>query len=247
MKWFERICIVIFLTMVSLSVYSQSDSLKIDQLNKRVHELEEAENHRERVFESHKIDIKSSIEEQVKALQNNISLMGYIGLPGTLIAVLVALWAAYRFLKKYFEKRVSETVNRKWETLVSLIDNQDNDDRLREQKNILFLSTNSADNTAVRNLVTKLGFKKATFETIVSYINPKAVDLVVFNNKERQFPDSLMTQIVNGWPNNVHYIIYGPGQNQPLERTNFANSDFTLFNNTLVTLKYAEIINGTRP
>lgn len=251
MNLFKTVIFISFL-LIAVSGHSQSDSAKIEQLNRRVQELEQAENHRQRMLEAHKIELKKDVEETVneetKPLRDGLHLIGFIGLPGALCAVLIALWGTYKSSKKYLEELTTKKIDRKWQTLQSIMDNYDNDDRLRDQKEILFLSMNNADNTAIRNLVTNLGFKRATFEIITGPINPRNVNLVVFNNKTQQFTQPQISQIVAAWPGTVHYIVYGSAHIQPVpDRTNFASSDFTLFNNALVTLKYAEIINGTRP
>lgn len=244
-------CLILLLLLISFSHLSIAQATSVDSLKKRIIEVEEAEKHRDRVLDDAIAKYNRNVEtvtkdalEEINQAKKTIDWVLKLGIPLTLLAFGGAIYKAYDFLKKYFEKRVSETIDQKWLTLQSMMLSQDNDNRLREQKKVLFLSVNDSSNTVIRNQVVKMRFKHTTFRIVNGYEATPAADLIVFNDINGDFPSDLIREYVTNCPADVHFVIYTNRRAESYDRTNFANSKYTLFNSVLGTLKYSEILNS---
>lgn len=246
----KHILIAIFFCL-SAKVFGQK--LDSTSLSLRVHNLEEYRANLEKLYQlsakelNQAVDAK--IDEKTKDLteaHKTLSLLLWVGVPGTMIALLGVYFGATIKAKKMMVEKIEKIVEHKREEIIRLIETQEFDTRLRKTKKLMVLSSTEKAQDLIKAFFTRVQFSSVNYRIVGTYQDFGDYDLIVFNDCGDQFDENIIDEYLKNAKNDdVSFVAYTSRQLKRDPRLNFSNSQFTLYHSILSTLKYAEILKLT--
>lgn len=219
-------------------------------LSNRVKYLEDYQGNIEKLYQISAAKLESTIDDKISSkvkdideAKKTLDILVWVGIPGTIIGLLVAFFIATEKAKKFVVDKLQTIVEQKREEIIKLIQSQEYDSRLRKTKKLLVLSPDEASQEQLRIFMEKLNFSNTQYKTVNTYQNFKDYDLIIFNDYYTLFEQALMNQYLDhAQGEHISFVAYTKNKLNPDPRLNFSNSRFTLYHSILSTLKYAEIL-----
>lgn len=248
MKWFKSF-IFLFATIISTQVFAVKSNPEIEDLRKRIERLEDYKGNIETKFDAKAENLKKYLDDEVKReltkieeAKKTLDLLLFFGIPGTIISLLVVFIAASIHAKKLVTNRIDSVIEHKREAIISLVETETFDNKLRNQKRLLIISGSEDSNEKVLKFLRKLKFKKVTGRVITDLGNLPEHDLMVFNTPDGLVDQPIIDELMNRYQDEDDcFVAYTNTNLRRDARLNFSNSQFTLYHSILSTLKYAEI------
>lgn len=198
-------------------------------------------------FRGRQIEINQSLST-VKLIN---SIVG-IGLFGMFIG---ALFYFKQFARKTAEKIAEDKIKKVLENivqdkkreLIELINNQNIESKIKEESNLLVITESESSKESLQTFFNKVGIKKVVFELSEKFKTPPPnTDLIILDDHEmtgkrhdlfREYIDRLST-------NEMLFIFLGDRFDiSNRKKVNFANTNFTFYNQIVNSLKFKEVIN----
>ncbi|MBZ9634067.1 NARF domain-containing protein [Clostridium sp. FP1] len=170
----------------------------------------------------------------------------------TLICIGIVLtmlgFVSFREAKIMIDKKVNETVdnylNTNVDKLKKIIEVQDYEKKLIDNKKIIVLSKGNNDKNEIVEILKS--FKATKYETMDRRRNYDKYDLICFNDAKGNIEHSEIEQIIKDNKNNkkLAYFYFNNSRKQFItqetEHLNFASSKSTLYTNLINMLKYQD-------
>lgn len=246
-----RIYILLFMLLLqSTQVISQnqtSTNTNLADIEKRLNNLEDYKENIDNVskieVQAAKEELKKEFESDYENVRNLLAVILGLGLPATLYTVYMMFWGFNKKMKNLINEKIETIVEHKREEIIKLINNQEFEKNLKNNKKLLVISENEDAQDEIKRMMSNFKFKNLTFRINKSFNNMPEHDLVVFNNCD----DSLTQQDINDFMNSItdedtYFVAYTSRQLERNPRLNFANSKFTLYHNILTTLSFVETL-----
>lgn len=248
MKKFRAYVLVCMFLLQSNYLISQNQtSTTSTDIEKRLSNLE---NYKENIDNVSKIevqaakeDLKKELDSDYETVRNLLVLILGIGLPATSYTVYMMFWGFNKKMKNLINEKIETIVEHKREEIIKLINNQEFEKNLKNNKKLLVISENEDAQNEIKRMMSNFKFKNLIFRINKSFQNMPEHDLVIFNNCD----DSLTQQDINEFMNSItdedtYFVAYTSKQLERNPRLNFANSKFTLYHNILTTLSFVETL-----
>lgn len=248
MKKFRVYMVICTLLLQSNYLISQNQTnTNSSDFEKRLSNLE---NYKENINTVSKIEVQAAKEElkkefdsDYKNVRNLLALILGLGLPTTLYAVYMMYWGFSKKMKNIINEKIETIVEHKREEIIKLINNQEFEKNLKNNKKLLVISENEDAQDEIKRMMSNFKFKNLTFRINKSFQNMPEHDLIIFNNCD----DSLTQQDINEFMDSIddedtYFVAYTSKQLERNPRLNFANSKFTLYHNILTTLSFVETL-----
>jgi hypothetical protein len=237
----------------SKSGFAKSDSLKVQEIEARVKNLENYKENLDQLYEisSGKLEqsINNQMQEQLATIEESkkiLALLVWIGIPATLLGLLSAYFLAINKTKKLIVTKIESIVEHKREEIIKLIETQEFDSKLRKTKRLLILSSSEKAQEDIKKFFVKFKFKNVQYRIVDQYKLFTDYDVIIFNNEDGSFGQELINQyLLNASPDDTCFVAYTTINLNRDHRINFSNSPFTLYHSVLTTLKYDEILKLT--
>jgi len=253
---------VIFIWVPICYGVQQNDSLT--KVTKRVEQLEE---HNEMInekfqmlsekitnkfgIESQKIDLEiGQIKNKLEGDISYIKIIGYTVGSVTILGLIISIIALYRKIYKVAAQKVEdkfETLfNENREKLIRLIQLQDEELQLKQNKKIIVLSGEVSSDSFLRSFFATKGFRNVRFEVLKQPIEFAESDVVLFNNEDNKLDKKLIQERASKTPKETVCFYFGASriefQPEIDNRVAYANSKMQLYGNFMNALKYQELL-----
>ncbi|NQY08207.1 MAG: hypothetical protein HRT71_01650 [Flavobacteriales bacterium] len=246
-----RLIALIILTLGGLNSYSQTIQSEED-LERRVKNLEEYENTLKILYENKIIELKNNIDivfkeekedqkKQFDDLHSKYSIITYFGLPTAALAFVLLWFGMTSFTKKKIEKEITEIVEAKRNSVISIIKSNELDTRLRKESKLLILSSNQESETELKRVFIQLNFDNTSYRVIEELRLYDGYDLIIINNKDGSFDKEVLAQYLKN-TTEQNFVAFTNENLNPHERLNHARTHFTLYARVMESLKYLEVI-----
>ncbi len=237
----------LFLLQSNYMLSQNSAKLNPTDIERRLSTLE---NYKENIDNVSKIEVQAAKEElkkefdsDYKNVRNLLALILGLGLPATLYTVYMMFWGVNKKMKNLINEKIETIVEHKREEIIKLINNQEFEKNLKNNKKLLVISENEDAQDEIKRMMSNFKFKNLAFRINKSFQNIPEHDLIIFNNCD----DSLTQQDINEFMDSItdedtYFVAYTSKQLERNPRLNFANSKFTLYHNILTTLSFVETL-----
>lgn len=182
-------------------------------------------------------EIKILIAKSEESVKDQARLLIWIGLPGTIIALLAAIFAAFKWAAEFAKDEAKAAF-------------KDPDSMLKEGKSILVITPNGSDASWLAGFFQKMDFNPPTFK-LTSQIDDLAgekYDIAILNApddppKQTSPHNDLIRKMTMA--KSVFY--FGPGfvnnaQLDNLGKLSFANAKSQLYGNLINALKFQKVL-----
>lgn len=241
----KKISILIFLVLIPIFSFAKDDSLTLGDIDKRLSLLEQ---YKENMASEAKIEYNKSIKEIDEDVSEKTStLIWTFGSFAVLALAALGInalnyWKINEKINKKVNEKIEEITERKREDIISVVKDEEYERRLKQIKKILVISSSSEAQDQVKHTFDRFDFKNVKFRIKDNFQTIPENDIIVFNNLngelEQEYIDDIVEQIGD---EDKCYIGYTTANLARHEQFNFANSRFTLYNNLLNTLKFADL------
>lgn len=230
-----------------------SSQTKVDTLQQRVKVLEDNRSNMEQLYKISEEKLSGHIDDLIRDKMKDVdeqkrilSMLVFVGVPGTIIGFLLVYLGAIKKAKKFIIDKIEKIVEHKREELIKLIETQEFDSKLRKIKRIMILSTSEEAQGKIKQIFDKFKFQKVNYRIVTEYKDYPDNDLIVFNDYDESFEPDVITEFITKAKNEeIGFVAYTSRKLQGNPRLNFSNAPFTLYHNVLSTLKYSEILKVT--
>jgi hypothetical protein len=191
-------------------------------------------------------EIKRGYDEKLEKIDESMRLLkilGYGGLPVTIIGLLTIYFSGIRKARKFVVDKIENVVEHNRSSIISIIESEEYDTKLRGMKKLLVLSPNQESEEKIKLLFTKFRFKQVKYRVVEAYQEFNDFDLIIFNNESRDMSGELIKEyLTNNLDDDAAFVAYTTINLDRDPRLNFSNSPFTLYHSILSTLKYSSHI-----
>lgn len=181
-------------------------------------------------------EVKILIAKSEESIKDQARLLTWIGLPGTIIALLTAIFGAFKWAAEIAKEKAMEVF-------------KDPETLLKESKKILILTPQSDDETWIRKFIFAFGFSQATFDKIENLNNhpEKNYDIVLINTPDDESGNTgiIADCVSKQLGKSVFYFGKGKATNELLDkegRLSFANAKSQLYGNLINALKFQKML-----
>lgn len=252
--------LLIIIVLCSINARATTDSTRIQDLSDRVKRLETYKDEiLDKKFDNKSTELSNKIDYEVKKAKDDVNdQLSIFRIAGSVLTLLIAAGVG-ALLYQYFvgiKKQTEKLFNKKLEThlsdntsyIVELITSQKNETIIKANKKLLVLAGNEEEKTNTTKMLKGMGFKHVQSKTVTSLIELEEADLIVISNSNMSLPEELILQFLENSTENDHYIFFGKklsvdmsgGNNNYIDRLNFANTKYTLYHQLINTLSFNE-------
>jgi hypothetical protein len=218
---------------------------KVDSLVSRVKNLEDYERNIEKLYQinAEKLNkhVDEKVDESLKEIEESkkiLALLLYLGIPATVISLLIAYFGAISKSKKIMVEKIEKIIEHKKEEIIAIIETQEFDTKLKKEKKLIVISQTSESQEMIKNLISRFQFRNVTYTILANYQPLEEFDLLIFDNLEQAEIDQYVADNTDAC-----FVAYTKKRLENRnDRLNFSNSAFTLYHNILSSLKYSTII-----
>lgn len=223
-------------------------------IESRVTNLESLESQRDKSIELKKEELSGDIKDELEIakdeIKDSLGFLSKYGIAAIVLSALGMIISGIFTVNVKFKKWIEALSSGKIQAFNDAIKAQEFETKVRNQKNITVISVDAERATELQLLMRNLGFKdhqKTNYKTISTYEEIPPCDLVILNDIEKNFTGSQKELFLNLLEKSVKtqvFLAYTTGQGHipTHERMNLANSQFTLFQQILNTIKVGELI-----
>ena len=233
----------LFLILNNSSLYCASKD-SISNLQKRVELIEEKEVLSDKRFDVKSGEIDLKVKQIADKLNDDYSFIKWCGIvfgSVTLLSIGLMLLRFRKVVNERMEKEVISILNDKRGKLIELIHSQDGEQKLREQEEILVISSSKVSNKFLLSFFDKFKFKKVRYYGESDNIEiPDTIDLVLFDFTMLTGGPEFANSIIAKCPKQCSFFVYtdkGPINLNEKDRTAFANAKTQLYGNLINCLK----------
>lgn len=249
MKQFKLIilfAIALFFINVKGSTAKERQPINLEE---RVKQLENYKANIDNLSKIQSENLKKNVDAEVKKALDSIdeakktlNLLVYIGIPGTVISLIVVFFGAVKYAKKLIMDKIVKVVEGNREEILRVIETEAFDNKLKKNKELLVISGSEDSQNNLKGFMEKLKFDKVTYRIINTFNEIPDHDLMIFNNFDGALSqDAINTLMQNTDDEDVCYVAFTNVQLERNPRLNFSNSRYTLYHSILSTLKYSDI------
>lgn len=245
-----RKMILLSIAGILLSFVCFSQKTRLDTVEAKLATVENYKDNLDQLYtiNAEKLEkhVNETVDKKVEDIDEAKKILKWlllIGIPATILGLLAVYFGAVKKARKIIVERIETIVEHKREDLIKLIETQEYDTKLKNNKKLLVLSSSDEANEKFKPMFQKLKFKDVNFRSVSTYIEYNSYDLIIFNDSDSSFDQTLIDEYVqNSVDENVSFVVYTNRNLTRHPRINFCNSSFTLYHNILSTLKYTEIL-----
>lgn len=251
MKKFEFIIALMLFVCIGRGFAQNVVSRKeIDSIKAEIHVLkdykENIDSYSKAAIQKIENQANDKIDDRLKELEaERYSLLGLIilGIPTTLIAGYQLIWGIRKKINTLIVDRIEKIIEKNREDILRVVETELFDNKLRNTKQLLVIGADEESNTALRNFLEKVKFKKVATRVSGRDQNLPEHDLIIFNTPNGELSEDVIQGFLqDADENDTYFVAYIHGRLAfSSNRLNFASSHITLYHNILSALKYMEI------
>jgi len=246
MKINKLLVLITFFAIFTMNA-KEADSIKIKRIEDRVIQLENYKENIANVYKAENIksqnDLAKEIDEKYKDVKNLFTMILILGIPSTLYGVYLMFWGIKKKVNQAIAVKIETIVEQKREDIIKLIQSQEFERRLKDNKKIIVISENDEAQKEIKNTIETFNFKNVVYRVKKSYKSLPDYDLIIINNCDGEFVQEDVNEIINSTQDeDACFVAYTTKQLERNPKLNFANSKFTLYHNIISSLSYSEVL-----
>jgi len=250
----NTILIYFIFIFIPIHLYSQTEEQSLDELSDRIEKVEGFQDVINGKFENKSKeldlqfkDLSASLEDEYRILKN----LRNVGIPLTILGLIAAILGLIKTTKRIAQTKIEEQYeqlfNEDKNRLIEIIDNQNEEHDIKNNRKILVLSTPKEDKTFLKKFFREFKFQKVDFKSVENDENIGKYDLIFINDENGDFQFEFIDSFFENSPKDTVLFYFNTTKKfynnaKVSDRLNFANSKTQIYGNLINLLKYQNII-----
>jgi len=239
--------------------FNLSDSTALKNVKTRIEQIEGFQQNSTDNIDNKFNEASFKLKEEYKKISDKleddyqlIKWLSIIGFSTTLVTLLGILWKFKKYVDQKLKEKFDTIIDEKEATILQVIETQDKEKNILQNKKILVITGENGDDTFLRNFLKKRGFQREniTYQKVNSYQNiNENYDAIFANNDKENLDENLTDQYFEN-SNDKTVLFYYNTTREPYKTTNdkvlqklsFANSPTQIYGNLIDLFRHQEIL-----
>lgn len=250
--------LLILLFSLNVIAFNQ-DSIALKNMKTRIEKIEgfqkNSTDNINNKFNEASFKLKEEYKKTSDKLEEEYELISFltkVGIPLTLLALIGSIWKGKKYVDEKLRKKFDTIINAKETDILQIIEKQDKEKKILQNKKILVITGENGEDTFLRNFFNKREFQREniTYQKVSNYQNiTEDYDAIFANNDKGKLDKAFIDEYFNNSQEKTVLFYYNTTRkhyqttnDKVLQKLSFANSPTQIYGNLIDLFRHQEIL-----